>query len=80
MSHSIDLLYAALFDQVQALKDPAAPIDIERAKTLIDTAQAIVNVAKAETDRIRVTGRPADTGFIQLVQPPAKMVTREGGR
>lgn len=79
MSHSIDLLYAALFDQVQALKDPAAPIDIERAKTLIDTAQAIVNVAKAETDRIRVTGRPADTGFIPMVAPP-KMVTREGGQ
>lgn len=80
MSHSIDLLYAALFDQVQALKDPNTAIDIDRAKTLIDTAQAIVNVAKAETDRIRVTGRPADTGFIPMVAPPPKMVTREGGR
>lgn len=68
MNHTIDQLYEALFDQVQTLKDTKTKVDLDRARALIDTAQAIVNVAKAETDRIRVTGRPADTKFIPMVE------------
>jgi len=68
--HTIDGLRARLFDLIGSLSDPSAKVDLDRARLMIDAARTITETAKAETDRIRVVGRPADTGFIPVVAAP----------
>lgn len=52
-----------LFDVMDALADKKAPMEIERAKAICETAQVIVNSAKAESEYIRIAGgRPS--GFL----------------
>lgn len=65
--NNIDTLRNRLFDLIGDLTDPEKKVDIERARLTIDAARAITETAKAETDRIRVVGRPADTDFIPVV-------------
>lgn len=72
--HTIDALRAHLFTLIVNLADPDKPVDLDRARLMIDTARTITETAKAETDRIRVVGRPADTGFIPVVEAPKKLV------
>lgn len=67
-NHTIDALRAHLFNLIGDLADPAKPVDVDRARLMIDAARTITETAKAETDRIRVVGRPADTGFIPVVE------------
>lgn len=69
--HTIDGLRARLFDLIGSLSDPTAKVDLDRARLMIDAARTITETAKAETDRIRVVGRPADTGFIPVVAAPS---------
>ena len=71
---NIDALRSHLFTLIGNLADPSAKVDLDRGRLLIDAARAIVESAKAETDRIRVTGRPADTNFIPVVSVPPKIV------
>ena len=68
--HTIDGLRARLFDLIGSLADPTAKVDLDRARLMIDAARTITETAKAETDRIRVVGRPADTNFIPVVEAP----------
>lgn len=68
--NTIDGLRAHLFDLIGSLADPATKVDLDRGRLMIDAARTIVETAKAETDRIRVVGRPADTGFIPVVTAP----------
>lgn len=53
-----------LFATLEALQDVDAPMEIERAKTIADVAQVIINSAKIEVDFIRATGISQGTGFI----------------
>lgn len=76
--HTIDGLRAHLFDLIGNLANPAAKVDLDRGRLMIDAARTIVETAKAETDRIRVVGRPADTGFIPVVAAPVS-VPKIGG-
>lgn len=55
--NKIDDLRNHLFATLEALQDPEHPIELERAKTIADVAQVIVNSAKVEVDFVRVTGR-----------------------
>lgn len=45
-----------LFDTLRQLKNKDAPLDIERAKAINETAQVIINTAKIEVDYAKVTG------------------------
>jgi hypothetical protein len=76
MSQTIDDLRSALFDTLGDLRDTTKKVDLDRARMMVDVCKAILDTAKVETDRIRVTGRPADTGFIPIVtaHAPVKMV------
>ena len=56
MSHSIADLRKHLFDTIAALKDSEKPMDLERAKTIADVAQTIINSAKVEVDFMRLRG------------------------
>lgn len=62
MSNDINSLRSTLFETLQQLKD--GKLDLDRAKAINDTAQVIINTAKAEVDYMRVTGANTSTDFI----------------
>lgn len=62
--NKIEDLRNHLFATLEALQDEDNPMEVERAKTIADVAQVIVNSAKIEVDFIRATGRSQGTGFI----------------
>ena len=63
-----------LFDTIQALKDPANPMDIARAKAISNAAQVVVNSVKVEIDYMKLTGRDG-TGFIPELEDQSKKPT-----
>ena len=71
---TIDHLREHLFTLIGNLADPNAKVDLDRGRLMIDASRTIIESAKAETDRIRVVGRPADTGFIPVVEAPKKVL------
>lgn len=64
MKNKIEDLRNHLFATLEALQDKEKPMEVERAKTIAEVAQVIVNSVKIEVDFIRVTGRSEGTGFI----------------
>lgn len=64
MSNDINTLRSTLFETLQDLK--AGKLDLDRAKVINDTAQVIINTAKAEVDYMRVTGNNSGTEFIPV--------------
>lgn len=64
MSNDINDLRSTLFETLQELKD--GKMDLDRAKVINDTAQVIINTAKAEVDFMKVTGANSGTDFIPL--------------
>jgi len=63
MSETVQDLRKHLFETIMALKDPANPMDIARAKAISDVAQVLVDTAKVEIDFMKVTGTKG-TGFV----------------
>lgn len=61
MSNDITELRTHLFDTLRGLKE--GTMKIETAKAINDTAQTIINSAKAETDMLALVGGQG-TGFI----------------
>jgi hypothetical protein len=63
-----------LFATLEALRDTAAPMDIDRARAISEVAGRIIDSAKAETDRLRALDSagvliPSDSDFMQLDAP-----------
>jgi hypothetical protein len=52
--NNIDTLRDTLFDTMQKLKD--GTLDVEKAKTIGDLSQVIINSAKVEVDFVRANG------------------------
>ena len=69
MKNKIDDLRNHLFCALEALQDKESPMDLDRAKTIADVAQVIVNSAKVECDFIKLTGS-AGSGFIPETDRP----------
>lgn len=62
-----------LFGTLDALRDSANPMDLDRAKTIAEVAQQVVNTAKVEVDFLRATGQQHGSGFIPaLPKTPAE--------
>lgn len=61
-ANDITALRAVLFDTLRGIRDGS--VDIEKAKAINDTAQVIVNTAKAEIDFARATGATVASNFI----------------
>jgi hypothetical protein len=49
-----------LFATLEALQDKENPMELDRAKTIADVAQVIINSAKVEVEFARATGLDAD--------------------
>jgi len=61
---NIDDLRNHLFETLAALKDKAAPMDLDRARAVAEVAKVIVESAKVEVDFLKVTGAMRSTGFL----------------
>ena len=57
-------LRSELFATLRALRDPANPMDLDRAKAIAGVAKVVVDSAKVEVDFAKVTGERVGTGFI----------------
>jgi hypothetical protein len=44
--------------------DEEKPMELDRAKTIADVAQALINSAKVEVDFMKTTGQMRGSGFI----------------
>ena len=63
--NKIEDLRDALFATLTDLRDKEKPMDIDRAKTIADVAQVVINSAKIEVDFMRMRGDGSKgTGFI----------------
>lgn len=61
--NTIDTLRTELFDTLKRLKDKDAPMDVARARAVVDVASVIVDTAKVEIAFLEATGA-SGTGFI----------------
>lgn len=75
MSNDINALRSTLFDTLREVK--AGTMDLDRAKTINDTAQVIINTAKAEVDFMKVTGSNSGTEFIPAAQRRPSLATKD---
>lgn len=66
---NINSLRSILFDTMRGIKDGS--IDVEKAKTISDIGQVIINSAKVEVDAMRATGSEG-SGFIPAALPDPK--------
>ena len=62
-TNDIVALRTQLFATLAALSDKTNPMDLDRAKTISDVCQTIINSAKVEVDFMRVSGG-FGTGFV----------------
>jgi hypothetical protein len=53
-----------LFATIEALRDPDAPMDLDRARAVADVAKVIVESAKVEVSMVKATGELPTSGFI----------------
>lgn len=74
MSNDINALRSALFETLQGVK--AGTMDIDRAKAINETAQVIINTARAEVDYMKVTGSNTGTDFIPAAQRQPALVEK----
>lgn len=68
MKNNIVDLRNHLFETLEALKDPEKPMDIDRAKAIVEVSKAITETAKVEVDFLRVAGGTG-SGFIPEEKP-----------
>lgn len=55
-----------LFEVMEALKDEEKPMEIARAKAVVDVAQALIDSAKVEVDFLEVIDSSEATGFFDM--------------
>jgi hypothetical protein len=71
--NTINGLRDVLFETLQELRDKESPMDLDRAKMIVETGQVIINSAKVEIDYLRATNQTQGTGFIQIEPAPGNL-------
>ena len=66
--NNIVALCSTLFDTLRGLSDKDNPLDVERAKAICHTSQAIINSVKVEIDFAKVTGLQLSSAFIPTIE------------
>ncbi len=63
-----------LFETLEALRDPDKPMDLDRARTISDVAQTIINSAKVEVDLAKaVDGISRGSKFFDIPEEGREM-------
>lgn len=70
-NNTLEDLRGHLFATLTALRDPDAPMDLERASTVAEVAREVIATAKVEVDFIRATGQNTTTDFFPRPTLPA---------
>ncbi|MCL2524580.1 MAG: hypothetical protein FWF20_06985 [Betaproteobacteria bacterium] len=70
MSNTIETLRDHLFSTLEDLRAKDNPMEIERAKTVCEVAQTIINSAKVEVDAMRFSGVSTNSNFLALAVKP----------
>jgi hypothetical protein len=78
MRNKIEHLRDHLFATLEALQDEDKPMDLDRAKTIADVAQTIINSAKVEVDYLKVTGETHATDFLPGPEHTVPKLVRRG--
>jgi DUF1009 family protein len=68
-----------LFEVMEALKDEEKPMDIARAKAVVDVAQTIVNSAKVEVDFLNAIDSSESTDFFDMQRIERRRSLASGG-
>lgn len=64
MKNKMEDLRDHLFETLESLKDEDKPMDLDRARTIAEVAQTLINSAKVEVDFVKSTGAVTGSGFI----------------
>ena len=67
MKNKLSDLRNHLFETIEKLKD--GDMEIDRARTISDVAQTIINSAKVEVDYLKATDQVQGTGFLEREVP-----------
>lgn len=79
MKNNIEDLRNHLFETIERLKDKEDPLELERAKTIADVSQVIINSARVEVDLLKHVGGEVDSSlFIRPKALPAPTETADG--
>jgi hypothetical protein len=62
-----------LFEVLEALKDKDQPMDIDRAKTISEVAQTVINTAKVEVQFLETIGGDVSGEFFETPTPRGKL-------
>ena len=76
MKNRIEDLRNHLFATLEALQDEDQPMDLDRAKTIADVAQVVINSAKVEVEFLKTTGQTRATDFIPPPSEPKALPGR----
>ena len=76
--NNIDQLRAVLFETIEGLRNKEKPMEIERAKAINETAQVIINSAKAEIDFLKQSASATASGFFPTLPKPDVGMTPTG--
>lgn len=68
-----------LFEVMEALKDDEKPMDIERAKAVVNVAQTIINSAKVEVEFLEAIDSSESTDFFEMKRLEERRSLRDGG-
>lgn len=80
MPKKLEDLRNHLFETLDSLRNEEKPMDLDRARTIAEVAQAIINSAKVEVDFLRVTGQKSQSEFLPAAPPlPAPTPALNGG-
>lgn len=71
MKNKITDLRDHLFATLEALADKENPMELERAQTIAEVAQVVVNSAKVEVEFLKVTGKVGGSEFLEAQRAPA---------
>lgn len=63
--NKIEDLRNHLFAALEGLSDEEKPMDLDRAQTIANVGQVLVNSIKVENDFLRITGQARSTAFGQ---------------
>lgn len=69
MKHTISDLRDTLFETLKDLRAKENPMDIDRAKAIVQVSETIIESAKTEVEFMKVTGATG-SGFIPQLPAP----------
>lgn len=73
MANNIEELRSILFDTIREVK--RGEIDLDKAKSIENLSQTIINSAKVEVDYMRVTDKTIGTSFLEKPKPEKESPT-----